>query len=192
MSPRTTEQFEQIRNERSQEILDAALKVFAEDGYHAASISKIAKKAGISKGLLYNYFNSKEEVLKQLLSTLFKEVVETMQLEDINLTDTTMSKFIDDTFDILDKKRSYWKLYFSMVSQKEVNEVSRDVMLPKIMPFIEKMITYFAAKEHEDPASYMRYFMASMDGAKMQYLFDPNNFPIEKVKYYIKQEFINP
>ena len=64
MSPRTEEQFKEIRDQKKQKILDAALEIFAEEGYYPSSISKIAKKAGISKGLIYNYFSSKEELIK--------------------------------------------------------------------------------------------------------------------------------
>ena len=45
--------------DRKKAILDAPLQVFADEGYHNASISKIAKAAGVSKGLMYNYFESK-------------------------------------------------------------------------------------------------------------------------------------
>ena len=65
--PRTEKQFEEIRATKKALILDAALQVFARDGYHNASISKISKQAGISKGLMYNYFNSKEELLEILV-----------------------------------------------------------------------------------------------------------------------------
>ncbi|HRW21852.1 MAG TPA: helix-turn-helix domain-containing protein, partial [Bacteroidales bacterium] len=63
MSPRTPEQFEEIRLSKHKLILDTAMKLFASSGYHNTSISKIAKEAGISKGLIYNYFDSKEDLL---------------------------------------------------------------------------------------------------------------------------------
>ena len=53
MSPRTEQQFEAIREERKEQIKRVALEVVFEEGFQNASISKIAQKAGISKGLLY-------------------------------------------------------------------------------------------------------------------------------------------
>ncbi|MFD1020193.1 TetR/AcrR family transcriptional regulator [Thalassobacillus hwangdonensis] len=47
-------------------ILNAAKSVFAEMGYHKASVSKIAKKAGIGDGTVYLYFSNKEDILKKL------------------------------------------------------------------------------------------------------------------------------
>ena len=50
-------------------ILDAAIKVFAEKGYHGSRVSDIASEAGIAYGLVYHYFKNKEEIL----STIFEE-----------------------------------------------------------------------------------------------------------------------
>jgi len=76
MSPKTKNQFEQIRKESKAKILDAALKLFGTQGYQNTSISEIMKLAGVSKGLMYHYFSNKEELIKQLLLDVFKETDE--------------------------------------------------------------------------------------------------------------------
>ena len=53
MSPRTTDQLQQLRENKKQQILQAALKVFAGYGYTGATINMIAKEAGMAKGLMY-------------------------------------------------------------------------------------------------------------------------------------------
>jgi TetR/AcrR family transcriptional regulator, fatty acid metabolism regulator protein len=50
-------------------LLDAGVRVFARKGYHASRVSDIAEDAGVAHGLLYHYFDSKEE----LLQTIFRE-----------------------------------------------------------------------------------------------------------------------
>jgi TetR/AcrR family fatty acid metabolism transcriptional regulator len=50
-------------------ILDAAVRVFARDGYHTSRVGDIAEEAGVAHGLLYHYFPSKDEVL----ATVFRE-----------------------------------------------------------------------------------------------------------------------
>lgn len=189
MSPRTPEQNEQIRKERISEILAAALYTFSKNGYHASSIAAIAKKAGVSKGLMYNYFESKEEVLKVLLTDLFESVIKTMELNETPFTDERLIRFIEDTFSIVGSNRAYWKLYFSLVVQPEVTDISKELMLPKIIPFIESLTRYFAEKGHENPTAYLRYFLASLDGAKIQYLLDEENFQLHTIKTYLINEF---
>jgi TetR/AcrR family transcriptional regulator, fatty acid metabolism regulator protein len=55
--------------DRRRSILDAAVRVFARDGYHTSRVGDIAEEAGVAHGLLYHYFASKEEVL----ATVFRE-----------------------------------------------------------------------------------------------------------------------
>jgi len=52
--------------EKRKRILDAAIRVFAEHGYHASRVGDIAEDAGVAHGLLYHYFASKEEVLRTI------------------------------------------------------------------------------------------------------------------------------
>jgi TetR/AcrR family fatty acid metabolism transcriptional regulator len=52
--------------DKRRHILDAAIRVFARQGFHATRVSDIADEAGVAYGLVYHYFNSKEEVLNEL------------------------------------------------------------------------------------------------------------------------------
>lgn len=67
MSPRSNEQYALIKDERREQIMRAALKVFATRGYAATKIGDIAAKGKISHGLVYHYFTSKEEIFYELL-----------------------------------------------------------------------------------------------------------------------------
>lgn len=64
------EKSRQIQDERRRQILDAALRLFDEQGYSNTKISDISEKAGISKGLVYRYFRSKEEIFFALRDKL--------------------------------------------------------------------------------------------------------------------------
>ena len=55
------------KEERPQEITEAALAAFAEKGYAATRVDDVAKRAGVSKGLLYLYFKTKEELFKAVV-----------------------------------------------------------------------------------------------------------------------------
>ena len=55
------------KEERPQEITEAAFQAFAEKGYAATRVEEVAKRAGVSKGLLYLYFKTKEELFKAVI-----------------------------------------------------------------------------------------------------------------------------
>lgn len=63
-------------------ILDAAVSVFAREGFHGCRVSDIAEEAGVAYGLVYHYFNSKDEVLDTLFSERWGLLVETIEEVD--------------------------------------------------------------------------------------------------------------
>lgn len=65
--PRNRAQNSEIREQRREDILAAALKVFSRRGMVATKISDIAKEANLSHGLVYHYFKSKEDIFTQLV-----------------------------------------------------------------------------------------------------------------------------
>jgi TetR/AcrR family transcriptional regulator, fatty acid metabolism regulator protein len=60
-------------------LLDAAVKVFARKGYHAARVGDIAEEAGVAYGLLYHYFDSKEDVLRSVFRETWRALIETIK-----------------------------------------------------------------------------------------------------------------
>ena len=66
-TPPETARWRRRKDARPQEILEAALSVFAEKGFAAARMEQIAARAGVSKGTIYLYFDSKEAVFRALV-----------------------------------------------------------------------------------------------------------------------------
>jgi AcrR family transcriptional regulator len=63
MAPRTEAQNEELRTRRRAELLQAAQRVFARKGFHAANVADVAAEAVVSQGTVYHYFDSKEALL---------------------------------------------------------------------------------------------------------------------------------
>jgi len=123
MSPRTTRQFEEIREEKRTLIMDSALEHFAKEGYHATTITHIAKHAGISKGLMYNYFESKEALLRAIIERSVKEVLNYFDTNrDGYLSEDEFEFFVRKIGILLRQKRVFWSLLFQILMQSEVRE----------------------------------------------------------------------
>jgi AcrR family transcriptional regulator len=86
MSPRSNSANQKIRDDRQEQILHAALKVFATKGLNAAKISDIAAAAKISQGLVHHYFGSKEgiytAVAERAMSGALQAVTDTPAPDD--------------------------------------------------------------------------------------------------------------
>ncbi|MCP4178796.1 MAG: TetR/AcrR family transcriptional regulator, partial [bacterium] len=72
MSPRNKELNEKMRMETKTKIVDAALEVFSGYGFHGTTMNKIAKHTGLSNGLVYHYFPSKEKLFYYLVDSALK------------------------------------------------------------------------------------------------------------------------
>jgi AcrR family transcriptional regulator len=81
MSPRTKAQFDAMQDAAREKILDAGLLLFARKGLAAAGVTEIAREAGVSLGLMYHYYASKEDLFFELVNMALQGAREA--LEDI-------------------------------------------------------------------------------------------------------------
>ena len=68
--------------DRRRQILDAAIRVFAHQGFHACRVSDIAREAGVAYGLVYHYFDSKDQVLNELFAERWSLLLEAIREVD--------------------------------------------------------------------------------------------------------------
>jgi TetR/AcrR family fatty acid metabolism transcriptional regulator len=61
--------------DRRRQILEAAVKVFAQKGFHASRVGDVAEEAGIAYGLVYHYYKSKEDLLETIFRTTWTEML---------------------------------------------------------------------------------------------------------------------
>jgi TetR/AcrR family transcriptional regulator, fatty acid metabolism regulator protein len=64
-----------VQLEKRRQILDAAVRVFARKGFHTSRVGDIAEDAGVSHGLVYHYFASKDELLETVFRETWNEVL---------------------------------------------------------------------------------------------------------------------
>lgn len=183
MSPRTSSQFEAIRQEKKQIILETALELFAENGFYATSMSMIAKKAGISKGLAYNYFESKNDILEEIVEQGFQEVKDLMDPNhDGILTDEEFVSFLEKSFEMVGKELRHWKLYYSLMLQPIVSESFNEKYAQAAEPFFAMMYEFIASKGSRDPEGDMMIISAMLEGAMLYAVVASDIFPLDKMK----------
>lgn len=80
--------YQRRKEDRPQEITAAALAAFAKKGYAATRVDDVAKRAGVSKGLLYLYFKTKEDLFKAVVRSFVVPRIDTLQriIETSNLS----------------------------------------------------------------------------------------------------------
>ncbi|MFJ7934952.1 TetR/AcrR family transcriptional regulator [Sporosarcina sp. NPDC096371] len=108
------------------QIVDAAVIVIAENGFHQAQVSKIAKEAGVADGTIYLYFKNKEDILISVFRekmAIFVENVEAILKKDID-TSEKLFRMIDNHFRVLHEDRQ-----LAIVTQLELRQSNKELRI---------------------------------------------------------------
>ncbi len=183
MSPRSAKQIDNIRKEKKNLILETALELFAENGFHATSISQIAKKAKISKGLTYNYFESKKEILDEILKFGFDSIYSNFDFnQDGVLTEEEFIYFIKQSFRLIRENNRFWKLYFSLLFQPKVAESFQNDYSETSKNLYSKLFQFVAGRGSKNTESDILVISALLKGAYITTVSTPDFFPPEKME----------
>jgi len=106
------------------QIIEAAVVVIAENGYHQAQVSKIAKQAGVADGTIYLYFKNKEDILISLFREKMGSFVEKIQkeIEGISSPSEKLYVMIEKHFQLLAADR-----HLAIVTQLELRQSNKEI-----------------------------------------------------------------
>ena len=188
--PRTEKQFQSIREKTRAQILNTALELFAEKGFKGTTISDIAKAAGISKGLAYNYFNSKQDLMNAVLNLLIIEMEQLFAvIKDIPDPYKKLRIIIETTFTNLERDEKFWRLYTSFSLQPEVKddtEVIANGYLHEGFKLLENIFKQIGIK---NPKSEAKLLGAIIDGMSFHYIFNGENYPLKQMTKFLLNKY---
>lgn len=193
--PRTPEENDRIRQASKEKIRAAAMELFIKQGYYATSISDIAKQAGISKGLLYNYYKGKEELLSEMVEARIKEVVEVMEEAFTLYTPREqLEHIINGAIDNIHQKPEVHRFYLHLQTQPESDEelikYSHLIIEENARQF-EFQCKIFESMGETEPRKRSLYFSSVLQGIMLMISTYQQGFPIEEIKNQIIREFCN-
>ena len=190
MSPRTDEQFAAIRRKSRQAILDAALELFAREGYSGTSMSRIAGRVGISKGLIYNYFTGKEQILECILDE-FVEKIMPAAATTTGPHDPAhyLERIIRNWFEVV---RNHPGLV-SLGARIHTDPALRRLFVRKqkeaetsTIPRLARVMRKLGSRE---PEVDMTLLGAALDGIALNYTVSPEDFPIDRVERRLIRQY---
>ncbi|MGY3314490.1 AcrR family transcriptional regulator [Peribacillus simplex] len=193
--PRTPEENDRIRQASKEKIRTAAMELFMKQGYYATSISDIAKKAGISKGLLYNYYKGKEELLSEMVEARIKEVVEVMEEAfTLNTPLEQLEHIVHGAIDNIQKKPEVHRFYLHLQTQPEADEELikyNHLLIEENTRQFELQCKIFEIMGEKEQRKRSLYFSSVLQGIMLMISTYPQKFPIEEIKKQIIREFCN-
>ena len=102
---------------KKQQILQSALELFASEGYQNTSTSKVACKAGVSEGLIFKHFKSKEGLLSAVVNLANEDIKSFVNRMKEQEKPVDIIKTVFEFPPLVDCNRDFWRLQFSMKYQ---------------------------------------------------------------------------
>jgi AcrR family transcriptional regulator len=145
--------------EKQEGILKAALKLFAESGYNAVSTSKVARMAGVSEGLVFRHFKSKEGLLHAVMEMGKKRIIALFtKIADNNEPKAVLRGIIEIPFNIGQEEYSFWRLLYMVKWQ------TNDYIDSLFEPIHEMLVKAFKELDYSDPQSEAEAIKMLIDG----------------------------
>ena len=162
-----------------------ALRLFAENGYTETSIDKIAKQAGVSKGLTYTHFKNKEELLVVTIeNTITKMTSEMMEVRELSFT-TFFESFFAGLRCNTDIIRLCLLLVIHPLTPSKVIallERQKTELLALLEGLLESRFKENAKQEAE-------ILLATMDGITIEYTSNPNPESLQNTQEYLINKY---
>jgi AcrR family transcriptional regulator len=190
MSPRTKHQNEQLRASTRKKILDASLDLFARQGYENVSIDEIATKAGISKGLVYNHFSSKEDLLKTTLQVILEEGEQEFAVTNLKRGKDLFTQLLDTFFQTIRERNEYWRLVTLLALQMGKHEFVNELGRKKYRSYTRLTKHMFEAMNIPDAEEEAQILGAIFDGIALQYEVLGEEVPLENIRNHLIKKYV--
>ncbi len=194
MSPKSPDQFKAQREDRKQEILEAALSLFAQNGFENTRIQQITEKASISKGLFYNYFESKEAILQELFALLFTKIQELVKLVEsyksgITNPQETIKTLLSLTHKSAVENLEFWTFYSRLTFQLNEPEDTLAKLLQFEKAYNAQLACIFSDLGYANAKTEAILFNNTLDGIILNYVLRPKNYPLDAVMNQFKDKY---
>lgn len=189
MSPRTEAKNSEIRQESMKKIMDAAFRLIAKKGYESASVAEIAAAAGVSKGLLYNYFKSKQDLVEKLLTNAVDQADAVMEELITDDPAVTFENIIRWLFRELKERPDYFRLLMELTFKIDQFEFVRNMAAQKYQGYLAFLEDILRRLDVADARGEAKMLTALFDGIGIQYVVIKGTYPIDDLEEFLVNKY---
>ena len=171
--------------EKQERIIEAALELFAKEGFKATSTSKVAKLAGVSEGLIFRHFGNKDGLLDAIMKkgeekakVLFADLV--LETEPKEVIRKTLQ--LGNKMNINEADAHFWKLQYKIKWELEVYGEH------KVEPLERALTGAFEKLGYEEPLTEARLLLYTLDGMSTRFYLQ-KNFDMETPLNYLWRKY---
>jgi AcrR family transcriptional regulator len=186
LSPRSAAVNEELREQSRRRILTAALELFAERGYNGATVSGIAARAKVARGLVSYYFPTKDSLLEALLTEVMYAVFGlAVPLETETTPDERLAGVIDRTLLAAYQTVGVQRLVLGLMLQPSTRDIYARVEAAndtEVTTFEDHLRAVFMERGAADPALEEALLRSALEGVIFKLAVYPETYPLEAVR----------
>lgn len=169
-------------------IVTTAFKLFSKVGYKDSSVAQIAREAGISKGLMYHYFSSKEELLKGIFAHYQSETVHKMDWDPQAPPLQNLKKLVDLSLDYLQSQAELRRFSLLLTLQSGQSAEIKAMVSAGKNQWEAVFVEIFGLLGYHQPKAEALYLSALLDGVAIRCL-ATEHYPIKEIQGLIYRNY---
>lgn len=171
-------------------ILDAALTLFATQGFHKTSVDQIARKAGVSKGLTYNYFDRKEDLLLAIIDRASTSMMGVATDPDAGVGYQIALRDLLARFGrMLGEQAETLSFQLSLLFDPTLQPLVRQPLRQRAAALLDHSERLFRKSGVSDPVITARRFVSELDGIALHYLRVFDAYPLEDMLIQLYENY---
>lgn len=183
--PRAAARNRRLREESRARILEGSVSTFAEKGFHTASMDDVAASAGVSKGLAYFYFRSKDELLAQALKERVAHLFDVgAALDPAAPPRTRLKALVEALVANVRKEPDAFRLYLSLSLEKRLSKTAARSLRRAGAPleaYLAAVRAIFADLGSPDPDLDALLFRSALLGVFLRWVRAIETVPVERL-----------
>lgn len=187
MSPRSKKIAEMMRGRTREAILIASLELFAKRGYSATTTEEIARKAGISKGLIFAHFGTKQDILFTIFDEQFDRVLPRFfKKNDPRPARERLISLVDAWLELIKNEPLLIRLSLQLNLDEQFRKLIKMKKAKEMYDaFLSQMNKLFKELGSPNPKLDTFILMFLFDGIVANYTVAPEFFPIDDIKNHL-------
>lgn len=170
-------------------IMNAALRLIAKQGYEMTSIAQIAREAGVSKGLLYNYFDSKEKMLERMIEVLVSEGEKVMAQNLDPDPAKTLENLFTWFFREMRERPDYYRMMTELTFRIDRFKFVHEIVESKAKGYVVYFEGLLREAGIQNPEGESKILGALFDGIAIQYLVIREQYPLDEIEKYLIEKY---
>lgn len=176
--------------DKKQELIEIATQLFSEKGFENTALSEVCDAAGVSKGLIFHHFKSKNGLLREIFTRTTNLIIEINSNEKSDLSaQEALIEMLEAFFLQLEADKLFFQFNLNMIVQPNTRTILEDLIKERSTFILKATKNIFDEIDSQNSLIKSHMLIAELDGIALSYLGIYKDFPLNQIKEHIIEKY---